>query len=98
MSGVGPTVEPTSRLGVRPQVLSRRLENEIVLLDPEAGTYFGLNEVGARVWELIQTPTRLEEVHRRLLAEYEVDAEQLWGDLRNLVRELLERDLAVVQP
>ena len=44
------------------QVLFRQLDQEAVLLDLKSGTYFGLNEVGARAWELILEHGQLSRV------------------------------------
>lgn len=82
---------------IRPGVLFSRLEEEIVALDLEQGKYFGLNEVGGRVWTLLQTPQRLGAVQEVLLREYEVPADQLWRDLETLVADLLRHDLAEVR-
>jgi hypothetical protein len=83
---------------IRPGVLYSRLEEEIVALDLEKGKYFGLNEVGGRVWTLLQTPRALGAVQEALLQEYEVPAEQLWRDLETLIADLLRHDLAEVRP
>ena len=37
------------------------------------GNYIGLSSVGARIWELIETPQTIESLCDRLVAEYEVD-------------------------
>ena len=70
------------------QQASCTLDDEAVILDFRSGTYYGLNEVGARVWQLIEQPRTLDELVRTICAEYEVDPgpcrEDLIGLLRNL--------------
>lgn len=82
---------------VRPDVLFRQLGGEVVALDLESGKYFGLNEVGSRVWDLLQTPCSLGSIQEALLQEYEVSAEDLWRDLESLVSELVRHGLAEVR-
>lgn len=82
---------------IRTDVLSRQLGDEMVALDLESGTYFGLNEVGSRIWSLLQTPLPLGAVQEALLREYEVPAEELWRDLEFLVSELVRHGLAEVR-
>ena len=82
---------------VRPDVLFRQLGDEIVALDLENGKYFGLNEVGSRVWDLLQTPRSLRAIHAALLQEYEVSADDLWRDLESLISELVRHGLAEVR-
>ncbi len=81
------------RISCSPDVLSRVLEGEAVLLDLASGTYFGLNVVGSRVWELISSGKSLGEVRAALLEEFEVDREVLERDLQDLLKQLLERGL-----
>ena len=50
---MGVRFEDGQRLACAPDILSRILDGEAVLLDLASGTYFGLNPVGSRVWELI---------------------------------------------
>ena len=85
---------PDTVLRRRPGVLFRDLAGEAVLLDPEAGTYFGLNEVGTRAWNLLGSAgATLAAVHAALLAEYDAPPERIWDDLLALVRALLAHRL-----
>jgi hypothetical protein len=71
------------------EILFTEIQAEAVLLNVESGLYYGLNEVGAHMWALLQEFGCLGAVHQRLLDEYEVAPEPLWEDLVSLVRELL---------
>jgi hypothetical protein len=77
-------------------VLFRDLAGEAVLLDPEAGIYFGLNEVGTRAWNLLGPGATLEIVHAALLAEYDAPPEKIWVDLLALIRDLLAHRLVEI--
>jgi hypothetical protein len=75
------------------QVLFRQLDDEAVLLDLKSGTYFGLNDTGARVWDLILEYGLLSDVLDALLKEYAVEPAVAERDLLALVSELVERRL-----
>jgi hypothetical protein len=94
------TLALSSRSTARPRagVLAREIGGEMVLLDVEAGIYFGLNEVGTRIWSLLAEGATLGEVEERLLGELEVDRETLETDLRGLVRDLTAQGLIDVVP
>lgn len=79
-------------------VLFTALGEESILLDLKSGTYFGLNEVGSRIWQLIPTHGRLDAIRDRLIEEYEVQADRAWQDLETLVVELLRRGLVAAIP
>ena len=80
------------------QVLFRQLDQEAVLLDLKSGTYFGLNEVGARAWQLILEHGQLSDVLDVLLQEFEAESEVVERDLLELAGQLVARQLAVVKP
>lgn len=73
------------------------LAGEVVLLSLETGMYYGLDEVGARVWELIQQPATVENVCQTILAEYEVEREQCQSDVLALLSQLSEAGLIEVR-
>lgn len=69
------------------------LGDEAVLLDPETGNYFGLNEVAARILELAATETTVDRIVKALLDEYDVDRSRLEGDVSTFVRDLESKGL-----
>ena len=85
-------------LTIAPDVMFRNLNDEAVLLDLKSGTYFGLNDVGARTWQLILQHGRLSQVLDALLMEYELDRHVGERDLLALATQLVTRQLAAVNP
>lgn len=85
-------------LTIAPDVMFRNLNDEAVLLDLKSGTYFGLNDVGARTWQLILQHGRLSQVLDALLMEYELDRHVGERDLLALATQLVTRQLAAVIP
>ena len=73
--------------------VSNRVGDEVAVLSLDRGMYFGLNPVGARIWELLRTPTRVSAVHAAILEEYDVDAERAKQDLLELLGRLLKTGL-----
>lgn len=76
--------------------ISSDLAGEAVILNLKSGVYFGLNEVGARIWTLIQQPQSLRDLRDALLAEYDVAPEVCDRDLLQLIQELKAADLIEV--
>lgn len=73
-----------------PQVVSARAGDATVLMDRKRGTYFTLNEVGGRVWELVCEGATGAEVVERLLGEYDVPTPQLEQDVTTTLRRLID--------
>ncbi|HEV8722563.1 MAG TPA: PqqD family peptide modification chaperone [Candidatus Binatia bacterium] len=77
--------------------LSCDLAGEAVILSLKSGEYFGLNELGARIWNLIQKPRTLGELVELLMLEYEVAIDQLERDLTSLLDEMCTQGLVDVE-
>ena len=69
------------------------LEGEAVILNLDSGVYYTLDPVGTRIWQLIEEHGDLAKIKESMLAEYEVQAEELDSDLIRLVDELVESGL-----
>ncbi len=82
-----------TRLVVSDAQVSAALDKEAVILSMHDGMYYGLDGVGARIWQLLQQPVTLGVVAGTIAAEFEVDEDQAFEDLVTLVRDLESRAL-----
>jgi hypothetical protein len=77
------------------EVLFQQVAGEVVLLDLASETYFGLDEVGTRIWQLLQEHSRLCTVYEIMLDEYDVEPARLEEDLLKLIGELADAGLVI---
>lgn len=80
-------VEPAGDVHVR------TFDGDLVILDLEKGDYFGVNEIGARLWAGLAAGKSPREIASELADEYDVDATTLLDDLVALTGEFLTRGL-----
>jgi len=85
------------RVVVPADVVTRRLDEELILLDLGSENYFGLDEVGTRMWEVLSSASSLRAAFDQLLSEYDVGAETLRHDMEMLVSQLLGHGLVELQ-
>lgn len=78
-------------------VLSQEVGGETVLLDLKSEGYFGLDEVGTRIWQLLQEKGETDYVFQKLLEEYDVNEAQLQKDIEDLVGKLVETGLVEIE-
>jgi Coenzyme PQQ synthesis protein D (PqqD) len=76
--------------------ISCELGGEAAILNLKEGFYYGLDEVGSAVWQLIAEPRRVSEIRDELLDIFEVDSDQCSADLIRLLGELRTRGLIQV--
>lgn len=77
--------------------LFRELGGEAVLLNLKTEQYFGLDEVGTRMWVLLSQSPTVQVVFETLLEEYDVEAPQLTQDLEELLERLIKGGLLELQ-
>jgi len=87
------TVSFAKRVSTPADVLMQELDGESVLLNLQSETYFGLDAVGTRMWQVLVASESIQVAYEALLSEYEVEADQLRGDLQDLLRQLMEHGL-----
>lgn len=75
------------------RLLSSEVRGEAVILNVQSGTYYGLDEVGTRIWQLVQQPISLGDVLTTLLSEYDVEAHRCERDLCRYIDDLADKGL-----
>ncbi len=78
------------------KVLGSSIDSEVVLFDDEKGTYFGLNPIGSRIWELLDTPKRLGELIVALTERYDVSVSQCEAEVVAFLQHLQGKGLLEV--
>lgn len=88
-----PALTDETRISRSSAVLTAEVDGEIVMMSIEKGRYFGLDDIGSQVWNLIDTPCTFGELVDRLLAQYDADRDAIAGDVRGLLLSMAERDV-----
>ena len=79
-------------------VLVRLLDRESVLLNLETEQYFGLDQTGTRMWQLVTGSPNIDAAYQELLAEFDVEPEMLRSNLMDLLSRLVDSGLLQVLP
>jgi len=89
-------INPGTVVAAIPDQVSSDLADEVIILELESGTYYGLDAVGARIWNHVQEPSTVHEIIDRLMAEYEVERQTCTEDVLALLREMRDEKLITV--
>lgn len=90
-------IGPNSVITRSTSVIDSDIDGETVMMSLQAGQYFGLEGIGQRIWHLLESENRLQDICRRLMQEYEVSEAQCERDVRAFLTELLEQDIVAVR-
>ena len=92
MSAIAPD---TVVVASRNQVASD-LAGETVLLSMTTARYYGLADVGARIWELLGQPVRVSAICETIASEYDVPIDRCQGDVVRFLEDLAANGLIEV--
>lgn len=81
-----------------PGFVTRRIAGETIVVPVSShvgdlDSIYTFNEVGSRVWTLLEQPASVETIAAVLADEYEAPAEQIAADVAELLEALQERGL-----
>ena len=79
-----------------PNVIFRRLDDQIVLFHLESDRFYELNSTAARFWELLNEGNDEADIREQMLTEFVVDRTQLSAEAEALVESLRQEDLITV--
>ena len=68
-------------------------DDEVVMLNPATDSYYGLDQIGTRIWDLLEQPTTIATIADTLRQEYAVDATTCLQDVTELLQDLLDEQL-----
>ena len=86
-------IPSTARVTIPEGVLVQELQGESVLLNINTENYYGLDEVGTRIWAVLSEARSVEDAIDTLLEEYDVERATLESDVNGLLVELLGKKL-----
>lgn len=94
---MSPRLSVHSVVVATPEQVSCSLGEESAILNLKNTVYYGLDPVGARIWNLLQQPRTVGDLRDALLAEYEVDEDRCERDLLGLLEKMRDEGLIQVR-
>ena len=91
------TISFSDRVTVPDDVLISNLQDESVILNLDSERYYGLDDVGTRMLNVLSTSSSIEAAYELLREEYDVDGEVLRRDLLSLVGQLVDQGLVKIE-
>ncbi len=85
-----------TRITLSSEQVSCDLGGEAAIVNLKNGVYYGLDPVGARVWNLLRTPVTFAQLLDALLCVYEVERLTLESDITRFVHQLAQQGLVEI--
>ncbi len=85
-----------SRVRVPDSVLAQEIQGEAMFLNLTRENYHGLDQVGSRMFRVLNSADCIQTAYQTLLNEYEVDEARLRDDLEAFIAELVDKGLVEI--
>jgi hypothetical protein len=86
-------IKSTSIISRNPQILSSKMDEEIIMMSVQNSEYYGVNPVGAYIWQMLEQPCSIENIIEMLVNEYDVNKEQCMNDIIPFLIKLEEKKI-----
>ena len=79
-----------------PEIIHSAMDDEVVMMSVDQGLFFGLDKIGAHIWEILETPKTGEEVISLLLSQYDVNRDQCENDTLRFLNNMLDKKVILI--
>lgn len=87
------TFSSTTLLQRNPDMVAADLDGDLVMMNEKLGRYYGISGVGARAWELLETPASVDDLVNSICQEYDIDSETCYRDITQFAQDLMKVNL-----
>ncbi len=89
-------IGPDTIIQRRNDLLFNEIDGEVVMLSIENGEYYGMDQVGSRIWQLLEFPMNLNQITHILLEEYNTSKHQCSIDSKKFIDKLIDKNLIYI--
>jgi hypothetical protein len=92
------SIHPASTIVREDDLLSAAVDDGLVLFSVRRSQYFAFDEITSAIWTCLDAPITFAQLVERLLAQFDVSAEECAGDVKVLLEDFATRGLISVLP
>jgi len=74
-------------------LIASNVDGEVVMMSVGQGEYYGLNQIASKIWGLIESPVRVDEIIRLLLEEYNCNRSACERDVMEFLNHCREQKI-----
>ncbi len=79
------------------EIVASDIDGETVMMSVENGKYYGLDDIGSRIWELIERPVKVSDLNNTLIERYDIDRETCERDVLKFLNGLDDDRILAVE-
>jgi len=91
------TIQAESVIRRNKEIIGSTIDGETVMMSVENGKYYGVNQIGSSIWNLIEEPMRLDAICQALQEEYEIDSETCEKEVIAFLHDLEKNNIVIIE-
>lgn len=76
-----------------PDIIHTEMDDEIVMINLDRGEYYGLDNIGSEIWEMLEGEISVMHLCEVLGKKYRVGSEQCLKDILPFLKEMVENEV-----
>ncbi len=85
-------LSPGTIISRNENVFSSEIDNEVVLMNADSGSYYGFDDIVSLIWNIIEEPKTIKEICDKLMEVYHIDYETCLKDVTELLENLIKEE------
>lgn len=90
------TITPTTRCARAEGLVASEIDGEAVILSIDSGSFFNLNPMGTRIWDMVETPATIADICAALQQRFAVSADECRNDVTGFIANMIDQGLLEV--
>ena len=78
-------------------VVFNKLDDELVMMSLANSEYYGLDNIGSQIWEIIEQPVSFNDIIATLIKKYDVSEENCIADIQEFLTVLFDKNLIIIK-
>ena len=91
------TVTLQSVISRNPEIIHSAMDDEVVMMSVDQGLFFGVDKIGTHIWNLLETPVKVEDLIEKLVAHYDVEPELCKNDTLLFLNDMLLKKVILIE-
>jgi hypothetical protein len=91
------TVNLQSVVSRNPEIIHSAMDGEVVMMSVDQGLFFGIDTIGTHIWNLLETPVKVEDLIEKLVASYDVERSVCENDTLVFLNDMLVKKVILIE-
>ena len=80
-----------------PEIVHSMMDGEVVMMSVDQGLFLGIDKIGTHIWDLLDTPVKVETLVETLVAYYDVERSVCENDTLLFLNDMFKKKVILIE-